>query len=142
MYPYIYFISLSINVMQLNTIPIMLFWYLIDPYIFIKGTRKDGTTIPADNYAMTYAEADAINALQYGDMRYLYLGKESFTISTVNFLVHWVSNLVALITAPLVAPFMLVWMSISIFQVSVIYLYSLIIIRPRQETQEAVDLYY
>lgn len=120
----------------------MLFWYLIDPYIFIKGTRKDGTTIPADNYAMTYAEADAINALQYGDMRYLYLGKESFTISTVNFLVHWVSNLVALITAPLVAPFMLVWMSISIFQVSVIYLYSLIIIRPRQETQEAVDLYY
>jgi len=49
--------------MQLNTIPIMLFWYLIDPYIFIKGERKDGTAIPADNYAMTYAEADAINAL-------------------------------------------------------------------------------
>lgn len=63
MYPYIYFISLSINVMQLNTIPIMLFWYLIDPYIFIKGVRKNGTNIPADNYALTYAEADAINAL-------------------------------------------------------------------------------
>ena len=117
--------------MQLNTIPIMLFWYLIDPFIWIKGTRPNGTNIPEDNYALIYAESDAINAMCYGDMRYLYYGKGSFNISIVNFLIHWVSNVVQLVLSPLVAPVMFVWIFISAFQVCVIYIYSLIIVRPR-----------
>ena len=50
----------------------MMFWYFIDPKILVAGKREDGSAIPADNYAMIYAEADAISALLFLDMRYLY----------------------------------------------------------------------
>ena len=76
-YPFIYFISLTLNLTQLNTIPIMLFWYLVDSRIFVKEF-KDGTKIISDNYTMIYAQSFAINAILYGDISYLYIGKRSF----------------------------------------------------------------
>ena len=75
-YPYIYFISLYLAPAQLWTIPIMMFWYFVDPEIIVEGERANGELIPrSDNYAQIYAESDAITGLLYFDMRYLYKGK-------------------------------------------------------------------
>lgn len=64
---------------------------------------------------MIYAESDAISSLLFLDMRYLYKGKESFTISITNMAVHWVTSLVIIVTSPIMVMPMSIWLSISFF---------------------------
>jgi hypothetical protein len=121
----------------------MIFWYLIDPAILVEKVVDD-IQIPRDNYAYIYAESDAITALLFLDMRYLYKGKESFQISLTNFAVHWVTSLILIVTSPLSVFPMLMWLSIAAFQILVIYLYSTIILDNREEEVDyaEIDVYY
>lgn len=64
---------------------------------------------------MIYAESDAISSLLFLDMRYLYKGKESFTISITNMAVHWVTSLVIIVTSPIMVMPMSIWLGISFF---------------------------
>jgi len=123
-YPYIYYIALSVSFAQLNTIPIMMFWYLIDPEILVAAFRPDGSGVPRDNYAAIYAESDAIQALLFFDMRYLYKGKKSFNVSIGGMALHWLGALLILSSSWLLIYPMSIWLGISFFQVCVIYLYS------------------
>ena len=143
-YPYLFFIALMLAPAQLYTIPIMLFWYFIDPEILVDGVRANGEQIPRQNYSVIYAETDAITGLLFLDMRYLYKGKESFIISVSNYLVHWISSLTLLLLSPLLMGPMLIWLFISTFQITVIYIYSLVALGSRddQETMDEIDVYY
>ena len=114
-YPFLYMIALFLATGQLFTIPIMLFWYFVDPEILVEGERENGELIPRDNYSMVYAETDAITALLFLDMRYLYKGKDSFTISVENFLVHYISSLTLIAISPLLFPIMSTWLGVSLF---------------------------
>lgn len=93
----------------------MMFWYLVDPEILTVATRPDGTGVPQDNYAAIYAESDAITALLFLDMRYLYKGKKSFNISFGGMALHWLGALLILGTSWLLAYPMLIWLGISFF---------------------------
>lgn len=141
-YPYIYFMALAVSFTQLVTIPIMLFWYLIDPEILVAGTREDGTAVPQDNYAMIWAESDAITALLTLDMRYLYKGKDAFTISVTHFITHWVTSLVLVTTSGVMFFPMGVWLLISAFQVLVIYMYSFVVLDKGDSNYDGIDIYY
>ena len=93
----------------------MLFWYLIDEEILVAGVREDGSNIPRDNYAAIFAESDAIQSLIWLDMRYLYKGKESFTISITNLAIHWVTSLTLIVTSPIMIFPMALWLMIAGF---------------------------
>ena len=114
-YPYIYFIALSTSLTQMTLIPYMMFWYLVDPNIFVVGKREDGTNIPNDNYAEIYAEADAVQAMLFFDLRYLYKGKQAYTIDFGNMCIHWLLAFLLLTTAWLIWYPMVIWLGISAF---------------------------
>ena len=141
-YPYLYFISLYLAPSHLVTIPILLFWYFVDPEILVKAERANGELVPQDNYSRIYAETDAITGLLFLDMRYLYKGKESFKISVSNFIVHWITSLTLIILSPLLVIPMFFWLISSVFQITVIYLYSVIALGDRDEQYEDIDVYY
>ena len=122
-----------------------MFWYGVDPEILVDGVRHNGEEIPKDNYAMLYAEMDAITGLLFFDMRYLYRGKQSFRISYSNFLIHWITSVVILVLAPFLLIPIIYWLQFSILQVVVVYLYSDLGLRDDgsyETTEEEVDVFY
>lgn len=142
LYPYIWFYSQYFIWTHLSITPVILAWYLIDPSILVSGRRADGTNIPRDNYATVYATVDSITALLYGNLNWLYKGKEAYTIDVTSLVNHYVFNLVNLFTSPLVVWPMTTWLGISGFQVFVLYVYTDIISGGRPEVQDEVDIYY
>ena len=123
MYPFIYFYSQLFVWYHIGISVMMLLWLMIDPSLLIEGYREDGTGIPKDNYAMIYAEVDAITGVLYGDFNYLYYGKQAYEIGFLSILNHLLYNIVFLFTVPIVAPLMFPLMFISAFQLLVLYLY-------------------
>merc|ERR1712070_652339 len=107
--------------------------------ILVAGQREDGSNIPANNYAFIYAESDAITSLLFLDMRYLYQGREAFTISITNFCVHWVTSLLLIVSALFLVIPMAMWLGVSFFQITVIYLYSAVILSNRTEEEKQED---
>lgn len=76
-YPYLWFYSQFFVWTHISIIPALIAWLLIDPNILIKGQREDGTNIPRENFALTFAEVDCITAMLYGDLKWLYKGKDA-----------------------------------------------------------------
>ena len=60
MYPFIWFYTQIYSWFHFGISPVMLFWLTVDPELLIAGTRENGTGIPQDNYAILYAEVNAI----------------------------------------------------------------------------------
>merc|ERR1712070_902159 len=107
----------------------------MDPSLLISGQRLDGTFVPADNYAMTFARVDAITALLYGDLSWLYKGNEALKISLIGFINNFVFNLVNMLISPLLFIPMSIWLMISTSQVLILWLYTETIDGPRSKDQ-------
>ena len=143
MYPFLYLYRQFFSWFHLGIAPSLLLWLVVDPALLIRGHREDGTGIPRDNYAMVLAEVNAVTGLLYGDFDYLYIGKESFRMSFLTILTHYLYNLFFLITTPIVGPLMIPFTFVSAFQLLVLYLYVTVLKQPEgAEDVEEVDVYY
>lgn len=143
-YPYIWWFSQYFIWTHLSITPVFLIWLLIDPSILVSGQREDGTLIPRDNYAYVFATVDAITAMMYGDLTWLYKGRDGLQISFMNFLNHFVFNVINFLLTPLLVWPMYIWTFISTFQLFVLYIYTEVISGPpgQQEVKEIDEYYY
>ena len=91
---------------------------------------------------MIYAEVDSITQMLYGDLGYLYYGKEDFSVSNVNFLLHYTTCLIQMLTSPFFTPIMFVWFFVSLFQVNIIYFYDLFVLADQRDQYQGIDNYY
>lgn len=133
MYPYVYFYSTFYNYTHVSVAPSILQWMIVEPRIMIAGDGKcqniatcEGSQCSDDIVAMTrcppregfptdYAEIEAIQAMLYGDARYLYYGKNSFNVSWLNIFINYMLNWLQMAIAPFVFLPMFFWLCISTF---------------------------
>ena len=73
MYPYIYFANLLQVGTNLIIIPILLFWYHVNPLVFTESPIHNADTTPRENtWIELYAKAESINAMLYLDLDFLW----------------------------------------------------------------------
>ena len=118
LYPYVYFANLLQVGTNLIVIPIIAFWYHANPTIFTQSGSEVwnwDTTVRQNSWIELYAKAEAINALLYLDLRFLWDPNHGLEISSISLARHFVANLVQVVTAPFLVAVMLAWAVVSAF---------------------------
>jgi hypothetical protein len=75
----------------------------------------------------------------------LYLGKEAYEIGFLSILSHFWFNVIFLLLVPFMGPIMFVWMLISSFQLTILYIYATVIKQDDgglEEEEDEIDIYY